>query len=118
MREMQHVLDGWDVPVVATQAHEDIGIGDLYATIEAHRRFLEESGELQRRRAQHRRNELWDLVQYRVRQRLTARAREDPALAGIVAQVMQGELDPHSAAARILDDEEALRRWLAPGNSP
>jgi hypothetical protein len=37
-------------------------------------------------------------------------------LAEIVAQVMQGELDPHSAAVRILDDAEALRRWLSPSH--
>jgi LAO/AO transport system kinase len=117
MREMKHALDGWDVPIVATQAQQDIGVDELCAQIEAHRRFLAESGELLRRRAQHRRNELWDLVEHRVRQRLMQRAREDAELAEIVAQVMQGELDPHSAAVRILDDAEALRRWLSPSHS-
>lgn len=114
MREMKQVPDGWDVPIVATQAHRDIGIDELYAQIEAHRRVLEASGELQRRRARHRRNELWDLVAHRVRRRLTQRAREDSQLAMLIERVMQGDLDPHSAAARILDDEEALQRWLAP----
>jgi LAO/AO transport system kinase len=114
MREMQHASDGWDVPIVATQAHQDIGIDELYAQIEAHRRVLEESGELQRRRARHRRNELWDLVQHRVRRRLAQRVRQDGELAALVERVMQGELDPYSAAARILDDEASLRRWLGP----
>jgi LAO/AO transport system kinase len=113
MREIQHAPpEGWDVPIVATQAHRGIGVEALYATIEAHRRFLEASGELQRRRAQHRRNELWALVERRVRQRLTQRVREDHALGALVEQVMHAEVDPHTAAARILDDEETLRRWL------
>ena len=112
MREIQPELDGWDVPIVATQAHRGVGIEALYDTIQAHRRFLEESGALQRRRAQHRRNELWDLVEHRVRQRLTQRVREDRTLAALVEQVMRAELDPHTAAARILDDEDTLRRWL------
>jgi LAO/AO transport system kinase len=116
MRGIQQVADGWDVPIVATQAHRGIGIEALYAEIEAHRRYLEESGELQRRRAQHRRQELWDLIEHRVRQRLMQRVHEDPDLAVLVEQVMQAKIDPHTAAARILDDVETLRRWLWRGN--
>jgi LAO/AO transport system kinase len=112
MREIQPEPDGWDVPIVATEAHRGVGIEALYDAIQAHRRFLEESGALQRRRAQHRRNELWDLVEHRVRQRLTQRVREDRTLAALVEQVMRAEVDPHTAAARILDDEDTLRRWL------
>jgi LAO/AO transport system kinase len=112
MREIQPEPDGWDVPIVATEAHRGVGIEALYDAIQAHRRFLEESGALQRRRAQHRRNELWDLVEHRVRQRLTQRVREDRTLAALVEQVMRAEMDPHTAAARILDDEDTLRRWL------
>jgi LAO/AO transport system kinase len=114
LREMQHAPAGWDIPILATQAHRDVGIDELYGAIEAHRRFLEASGELQRRRARHRRNELWELVEQRLMQRLKARVRQDPTLAGLVEQVMQGELDPHTAAGQILDGQENLRRWLAP----
>jgi LAO/AO transport system kinase len=117
MRGIQQVANGWEVPIVATQAHRGVGVEALYAAIEAHRRYLEGSGELQRRRAQHRRQELWDLIGHRLRQRLTQRVREDPALAELVEQVMQAKLDPHTAAARILDDEEALQRWLRQENS-
>jgi LAO/AO transport system kinase len=115
-REIQHGLDGWDVPIVPIQAHRGVGVDALYETIKAHRRYLEESGELQRRRAQHRRKELWDLVEYRVKQRLTQRVREDRTLAVLVEEVMQAKMDPHTAAARILDDEETLRRWLLSEN--
>ncbi len=115
-REIQQGPDGWDVPIVPIQAYRGVGVDALYETIEAHRRYLEESGELQRRRAQHRRKELWDLVEHRVRQRLTQRVREDRTLAVLVEHVMQGKMDPHSAAARILDDEATLRRWLLSEN--
>jgi LAO/AO transport system kinase len=117
MREIQHAAGGWDVPMAAIQAHRGIGVEALYGEIEAHRRFLEESGELQRRRAQHRCNELWALVEHRVKQRLTKRVREDRTLAALVEQVMHAEVDPHTAAARILDDEQTLRRWLFSQNS-
>ena len=109
MLEIKHTESGWEVPVIATQAHRDIGIQELHAHIEAHRHFLEESGQLLRRRARHRRNELWVLVESEIRRRLTVRVQEDAPLAALVEQVMQGELDPHSAAARILDSAGALR---------
>lgn len=112
MLELTHAEDGWEVPVVLTQAHQGIGIEELYSKIEAHRRFLEESGQMQRRRALHRRNELWELVERQVRQRLSARAQEDKTLAALVEEVMQGRSDPHSAASRMLDDAEILRHWL------
>jgi GTPase len=112
MREIQQPPEGWEVPIVATQAHRGVGVEALYDAIQAHQRFLVESGELSRRRAQHRRNELWALVEHRVRQRLMQHVRDDPALAALVEQVMQAEIDPHTAAARILDDEDILRRWL------
>jgi LAO/AO transport system kinase len=117
MREIQQAPDGWDIPIVATQAHRGVGVEALYDTIQAHRRFLEESGELQRRRAQRRRNELWELVEHGVRQRLTQRVREDRTLAALVEQVVRAEMDPHTAAACILDDEETLRRWLLSRNA-
>ena len=47
-------------------------------------------------------------------QRLTQRVREDHQLAALVEQVMHAKLDPHTAAAQILEDEDTLRRWLMP----
>jgi LAO/AO transport system kinase len=114
MREIQHDPQGWDIPILATQALHGRGIEELYAAVEAHRRFLEQSGELQRRRAQHRRNEFWSLVQQRMMQRLMQHAREDPQLSALIEQVMQAQLDPHTAAAQVLDNEDTLRRWLQP----
>ena len=117
MREIQQAPSGWEVPIVATQAHRGVGVEALYDIVHAHQRFLEESGELHQRRAQHRRNELWDLVEHLVRQRLTEHVRQDSALTALVEQVMRAEVDPHTAAARILDDEDMLRRWLLPQNA-
>jgi LAO/AO transport system kinase len=115
--KMQWAAARWEVPILATEAHRGVGIEELYAAIEAHRRYLEQSGELQRRRAQHRGKELWDLIENRLRQRLRQRVHEDRALAAVVEEVIQGKIDPHSAAARILDDKEMLQRWLLSGDS-
>jgi LAO/AO transport system kinase len=117
MREIQPTPTGWDIPILATQAHHGVGVEALSDTLEAHRRFLEESGALQRRRAQHRRSEFWALLEHRLRQRLRQREREDCGLARLVEQVAQAEVDPHTAAASILDDEATLRRWLLPATA-
>jgi hypothetical protein len=52
-----------------------------------------------------------------VRQRLTQQVRVDPKLAALVEQVMQAQVDPHTAATRILDDADTVRQWLMPGSS-
>jgi LAO/AO transport system kinase len=114
MLEMRLAQQGWDVPIIATQAHRGVGVEALWDEIQRHRRYLEASGALQRRRAQHRRAELWALVEQRVRQRLSEGVREDPSLAALVEQVAGAELDPHTAAGRIVGDEDTLRRWLLP----
>jgi LAO/AO transport system kinase len=40
MREIQLTSGGWDVPIIATQAHRDVGVETLYDTIESHRHYL------------------------------------------------------------------------------
>ena len=43
--------DGWTIPIVLTEAVEGAGIEELWSAVEAHRAFLEECGELERRAA-------------------------------------------------------------------
>ncbi|MGH7963692.1 MAG: methylmalonyl Co-A mutase-associated GTPase MeaB [Candidatus Binatia bacterium] len=95
----------WRIPVLATQAVNNIGMTELFQAIAEHRRFLTESGELERRRKARRREELLSRVEYEVRRRLTTRARTDPALKRLLDEVGEGRRDPHSTSAEILDSE-------------
>lgn len=95
----------WKIPVLATQAVNNIGMAELFQAIADHRRFLTESGELERRRTARRREELLSRVEYEVRRRLTNKARTDPALARLLEEVGDGKLDPHTASAEILARE-------------
>src|SRR5262245_3151952 len=54
--------DWWDIPVLATQAHKNIGIVELYDTIAQHRQTVDETGLLLLPRRQHRRQELGGAV--------------------------------------------------------
>src|SRR5256886_3723962 len=95
----------WKIPVLATQAVNNIGLTELFQALEAHHRFLRDTGELEGRRKARRREELLARVEYEVRRRLTLRARTDPALARLLDEVSGGKVDPHTASAEILGGE-------------
>ena len=95
----------WKIPVLATQAVNNIGLTELFQALEAHHRFLRDTGELEDRRKARRREELLARVEYEVRRRLTLRARTDPALARLLDEVSGGKVDPHTASTEILSGE-------------
>jgi LAO/AO transport system kinase len=90
-------------PIVRTSAANDEGVGDLWDAISKHRAWLEESGELARRRAERLDHELQEIV---VRQ-LEARARE---LCGgerwdaVRRSVLDLRVDPWTAAEELLEE--------------
>lgn len=95
MMEMQH-WPGWVPELVATQALEGKGIEELVAAIERHAAYLNETGEIERRRR--------DAFTHQVRQLALGRlaARLDRALQ---AQP-HDDLDPYAAAARVLSSRD------------
>jgi LAO/AO transport system kinase len=97
--------DWWEVPVLATQAHKDVGIVELYEAIEMHRRTLEDSGQLIVRRQAHRRQELLALLQHHLLQDLLAQLAQEDTLQELVQQVQDATIDPYTAAQRILADK-------------
>ena len=107
VRDLRSVLslgavDGaWRPPIVKTVASTGEGIDDVSTAIASHRAFLDDSGELQRRRAQRARDEIEAIALH------TLRARFDDLhghadLDVLAAQVVAGALDPYAAADRIV----------------
>jgi LAO/AO transport system kinase len=80
-----------------------VGLSELFQAIETHHQFLTDSGELERRRKERRREELLSRVEYEVRRRLTTKARTDTAFAQFLEDVSEGKIDPHTASAKILE---------------
>jgi len=91
----------WEIPVLATQAQNDVGITELLAEIRRHRAALEHSGALAARRARRRRAELESLLVEELRQRLGRELRSG-ALARTFDEVTAGALDPYTATETIL----------------
>lgn len=96
--------DGWEIPVLATQAHVGVGMSELYEAIEQHHTRLQETGQLAERRRTHRRRELLELLQHRLLTTILERMDHDSALNALVEQVQDATLDPYTAAQQILAD--------------
>jgi LAO/AO transport system kinase len=98
----------WEVPILAAQAANDVGIDELMTQVQRHRAVLEQAGALETRRQARRRAELEALLVEEFTAQVTARVQTDPALGATIDAVTAGRLDPYSAVAQILS--QTLRR--------
>jgi LAO/AO transport system kinase len=109
VREIRGVLSlgpqhGWRVPIVKTEASRGEGTEELAAAIEEHQAHIKAEGTLEERRRRNLRNEVLELVTVRLRRRLYERI-EDPEIEELLDRVVKRELDPASAAAKLLERE-------------
>ena len=105
---MLHLADlgkGWNPPVVLTQAHANVGVAEFWSGVEEHRKFLTDSGNLERRRVERRRQEFLESVQEELHRRVTALIRSDPTMAQILAGIDAKATEPYAAALRLLADD-------------
>jgi LAO/AO transport system kinase len=91
----------WKPPIVAVTAVTGSGIDDLVARLEAHGRWLAESGERDRRRLARAREEVSAMAVATLRERLGALPGE-AHLEELAAQVASGKLDPYAAADKLI----------------
>jgi LAO/AO transport system kinase len=107
VREIKGVLslapqEGWQVPVVKTEAVRAEGVEELADKLAEHRAHVEKEGTLRERRRRNLRNEVLGLATMRLRRALEASLREDPEIAELLDAVVERRLDPASAASAIL----------------
>ncbi len=94
---------GWRPPICRTVASRDVdnGIDDLLAKIEAHRLWLEASGEGQRRRTERAAREIEAIALAALRARI-GDVRGNAALGALADRVVAGETDPYRAADELV----------------
>jgi LAO/AO transport system kinase len=102
----------WRVPVIATQAVNNIGVAELYQQIECHRCALEQSGMLAVKRSKQRRTDLLRTIEHRIMAQVVKQIEQDGQLAGYLGKVEKGEIDPYSAAKEILTNQTLIESWL------
>ena len=100
----------WKVPVMATSAQTREGIDHLVATVDEHRKYLLESGELASRNRRILQMRILKAVEEIVRERLLRQNRE--ALEELLDLTESRELDPYQAACQLLGNNETAA--LAP----
>ncbi|MGA8098434.1 MAG: methylmalonyl Co-A mutase-associated GTPase MeaB [Candidatus Cybelea sp.] len=91
MMEMQH-WPGWVPELVTTQALEGKGIDELVSAIERHAAYLNETGEIERRRRDAFTHQVRQLALGRLERRLNDALNAQP----------RGDLDPYEAAEQVL----------------
>jgi LAO/AO transport system kinase len=93
----------WVPPIVSTVAVEERGTAEVWAELERHFAHLEASGELQARRRRRIETEVLELVDRAARARLRADVASGGRAARILDDARAGRLDPHTAAAAIVE---------------
>ncbi len=109
IREIKGVLalgprQGWQVPIVRTEAVRGEGTEALAEKLAEHHAYIEAEGTLFERRRRNLMNEVLAIATFRMRRELEASVREDPDVQELLDRVVSRELDPASAATRILEE--------------
>jgi LAO/AO transport system kinase len=109
VREIKGVLalgpkTDWVVPVLRTEATLDEGVEELAAQIDAHHAHIAEAGTLIERRRRNLMNEVLGLATQRMRRQLEQSVAGDERVRQLLDQVVERELDPASAAEKLLDE--------------
>jgi len=92
----------WVTPIVRSEAPNNIGIDEIYRSIQRHRQYLGETGLLYERRKSNLRDEFIERIKEKFLSRLLDVAEQDSRLSGYVSRVENGEIDTHTAADEFL----------------
>jgi LAO/AO transport system kinase len=108
VREIKAVLalgprEGWQVPIVRTEAVRGTGVEELSEKLAEHRAYIEQEGTLSERRRRNLLNEVLAIATFRMRRELEASLQDDPTVQELLDRVVTRELDPASAATSILE---------------
>ncbi len=108
VREIKGVLalgppTDWEVPVLRTEATDGTGAPELAEAIRRHQRHIEDAGMLDERRRRNLVNEVLELAAVRMRGELERSISGDAEVQELLEQVVRRELDPATAAERLLE---------------
>ena len=92
----------WRPPVLLTNSRKGDGIPELADTILEHRKYLEESGELQRKGIQRSRDELQELMKYKLTQELSLKLQGKPEYEKAIKLIAKREKDPYTVAEKLI----------------
>ena len=117
VRDIQAMLElrepsWWNIPVVATQAVNDVGTEELHKQIQLHYEALCKEGRLSQRRQLQRKQDFIKTLERKLTNKLLRSIEQDGQLSSYIEKVEKGELDAYSAADEILRSESLLNDWF------
>ena len=102
MLHMSLTTPDWVPPVLLTAAHVGRGIEELWNKLDEHFAYLKDSGNLAKRRGDHRTQEFLEVVEEELVRRLRRLVQTDPSLLLVLDQVAAKDAEPYSAALDFL----------------
>jgi LAO/AO transport system kinase len=113
VREIKGVLalgprKDWEAPIVRMEAVRGEGVTELLEKLSEHRAYIEAEGMLSERRRRNLMNEVLAIATFRMRRELEASVREDSEVKDLLDRVVSREIDPATAAVRILEAREGV----------
>jgi len=94
--------DGWHPPIVRTVATENRGIAELAATVEKFRKHFEASGERQKKRIEHWKKRLVEMLESRLLEQVLGGKDGEARLHELAAAVAERKKDPFAAVGELL----------------
>jgi LAO/AO transport system kinase len=109
VRELRHMLTlgerrapgDWRPPILKTVAARGEGVDEVVEALQKHHRWLEETGELHRRRLRRAADEVESIAVTALRSRM-GDLRTGHGLDDLAAEVVDGRCDPYAAADRLV----------------
>ena len=102
MLHMALTTPDWVPPVMLASAHTGRGIEQLWDKLEEHLTYLKNSGNLKKRRGEHRTQEFLEVVEEELVRRLRSLVQTDPELLSVLDQIAEKDAEPYSAALQFL----------------
>ncbi|MHA1136980.1 MAG: methylmalonyl Co-A mutase-associated GTPase MeaB [Candidatus Thorarchaeota archaeon] len=92
----------WRPPVLLTNSRKGEGIPELVDTILAHLKYLKESGDYQKKGLQRSRDELQELMKYKLTRELSLKLQGKPEYEIAIELIAKREMDPYTVAEKLI----------------
>jgi LAO/AO transport system kinase len=96
----------WVPPVIKTVAVEGKGEDELLDAIMIHRKYLEDSGDFQKKRRERTRQETLQLIHHELFRQIQSRLSENDQIEKMVEAIMNHRLSPYNVV------EQVVKKWL------
>ena len=94
----------WRPPVLLTNSRTGDGIAELADSILAHLNYLKESGDLEKKGLQRSRDELHEIMKYKLTQELSLKLQGKPEYEKAIKLIAKREKDPYTVAEQLITE--------------